>query len=339
MPSSIDREMSAVDATSVDRVFPSLPGARRLVTRAGVRNVVEESRGTGYREFLGLSGDTRIMLADFCFADVSAGIVTGDDYLKFHYKISGRNMVRFGGRPDVVLEGGRSAIVYHPKGMPKEDLHSPNKREISLTVACKREALAQALQISADELPDEARKYFENPSLDFLCDELPLTVKMTDVIRELFEPRFGSWLRNMHVEARVLDLMCLSLEQLADRQRLPGASLMLKAREIEMLHQVKRVLDERFAQPISISGLCRTFATNRSKLSEGFRLLFNVTIFEYIHARRMEHAKALLLDTDMAVSEVAEQAGYHRQSSFSTAFKEHHGLRPLDLRRRGAMRA
>jgi AraC-like DNA-binding protein len=48
----------------------------------------------------------------------------------------------------------------------------------------------------------------------------------------------------------------------------------------------------------------------------------------------MDHAKALLLDTDLAVSEVAEQAGYHRQSSFSTAFKEHHGCRPLDLRRR-----
>lgn len=339
MPSSTVERALAASAVDVDRMFPSLPRSTRQMTRAGVRNVVEEDRGSGYREIIGLSGDTRIMLADFRFDQVAAGLVTGDDYLKFHYKISGRNLVRFAGCPDVVLEGGRSAIVYHPKGMPKEDLHAPHKREVSLTIACRREALAQALQIAAEELPDEARKYFDRPSSDFLCDELPLTPKMTDVIRELFEPRFGSWLRNMHVEARVLDLMCLSLDQLTDRRRAPGATLMLKSREIEMLHQVRLVLDENFAQPISIGGLCRTFATNRSKLSEGFRLLFNTTIFEYIHARRMDHAKVLLLETDLAVSEVAEQAGYHRQSSFSTAFKEHHGLRPLDLRRRATSKS
>ncbi len=334
MISSTVGAASALDPGAVDCMFPNMPVATRQITRTGVRNVVQESCGDGYREIVGLSGETRMMLADFRCDELSAGMVTGDDYLKFHYKISGKNLVRFADRPDVVLEGGRSAIVYHPKGLLKEDLHAPNTREISLTVACKRDALAQALQISADELPEEARKYFDHPCSDLVCDELPLTAKMTDVMRELFQPRFGSWLRHMHVEARVLDLMCLSLEQLTDRKRVPGATLMLKAREIEMLHEVRRVLDKNFAGSISIGGLCRMFATNRSKLSEGFRLLFNVTIFEYIHSCRMNHAKALLLDTDLPVSEVAEEAGYNRQSSFSTAFKEYHGVRPLDLRRR-----
>lgn len=325
------------DPASVDSAFPILPFSSREVDDRRVRNTVEAEYGEGRRQIGSLPGDMRIMRCDFEFRQEASGPAVGNDFLKFHYKLNGRNVIRFAGRPDTLLETGRSVIAYHPEGLVKDDCYAAGVREISLTIACRRSAILDMLRTSSDELPKPARRYFDCADSDFLCDELPLSARMKEAITELNRP-FSPWLQQIHVEAKVLDLICLSFHELTARDQFAGPTVSLKARDVDMLHAVRNSLESDFGQAITISTLCRKFATNRSKLSEGFRMLFGETIFEYIHKMRMEHARLLLVETDASVSEVADQVGYSRQSSFSTAFREHHGVRPLDVRRGGAGR-
>ncbi|KRB85499.1 hypothetical protein ASE00_01500 [Sphingomonas sp. Root710] len=323
----------------MDSAFPTLPFASREIIDGHVHNRVDEEYGEGSRHIAALPGDMRIMRCDYEFRRDASGPAVGQDFLKFHYKLNGRNVLRFAGRPDTLLETGRSVIAYHPEGLVKDDCFAAGVREVSLTIACRRSAILDLLRTSSDELPKPARRYFDCADSDFLCDELPLSLRMKEALGDLDRPGFSPWLQQIHVEAKVLDLICLSFHELTSRDQFIGPSFSLKARDIDMLHAVRTALESDFRQPITIPALCRQFATNRSKLSEGFRILFGETIFEYIHKLRMEHARLLLTDTDSPLSEIADQVGYSRQSSFSTAFRQHHGFRPLDVRRNSPLRA
>ena len=62
-------------------------------------------------------------------------------------------------------------------------------------------------------------------------------------------------------------------------------------------------------------------SSNEFKLKQGFRLLYNNTVYGVLSEYRMEKAKQYLLDTQMPVSEIALQIGFEHQSSFCKAFK------------------
>jgi transcriptional regulator GlxA family with amidase domain len=47
----------------------------------------------------------------------------------------------------------------------------------------------------------------------------------------------------------------------------------------------------------------------------------------------MQHALTLLRDQQVVVKSVAAACGYRHQTSFATAFGQHFGLRPSDLRK------
>ena len=64
---------------------------------------------------------------------------------------------------------------------------------------------------------------------------------------------------------------------------------------------------------------------------EGFKEMFGTTIFDFYQGQRMEHARYLLYEKGLSVTEVSLMLGYSSISHFSTAFKKHTGLKPCEL--------
>jgi AraC-like DNA-binding protein len=317
---------------TVDDIFPVLPFSRREVEANNVRNLVDGHYGVGGRHVSCGAGDVRMMVSDFTFRRNASGPAMGRGYLKFHYKLSGRNVLRFANNPEVLIESGRSAVLLHPEGLTKEDCFAADVRELSVTVGCQRLTVLNLLGVSSDELPRNARRYFDG-SANFCCDELPLSPQMAQVLYSLIKPSFAPWLQRLHVEAKVLELIGLSLQELTRQDFLLGGKSALKPRDIDMLHAVRQFLESNLGNEITINAVCEKFGTNRTKLSAGYKTLFGETLFEHLHQLRMDHAMMLLVNTQLPMSEVAEKVGYGHQSSFSTAFREHHGVSPLSARR------
>ena len=69
-----------------------------------------------------------------------------------------------------------------------------------------------------------------------------------------------------------------------------------------------------------------------------FKVLFakytGKTLSRYLLMLRMEKARALLANTDMPVSIVAEKSGYLDQSAFSRRFQKYHGISPSEYKKR-----
>jgi Helix-turn-helix domain len=61
-------------------------------------------------------------------------------------------------------------------------------------------------------------------------------------------------------------------------------------------------------------------------------MLFGKTVFEYGQICRMEHAMRLLRDKRLPIGLVSNAIGYAHQTTFSSAFKQHSGYRPKEIR-------
>ena len=62
-------------------------------------------------------------------------------------------------------------------------------------------------------------------------------------------------------------------------------------------------------------------------------LTFYGKIFDFSLRCRMRHALTLMRDHGRSVEQAGEAIGYAHPTSFTTAFRRHFGMRPIDVRR------
>jgi AraC-like DNA-binding protein len=86
---------------------------------------------------------------------------------------------------------------------------------------------------------------------------------------------------------------------------------------------------------LSLRKLSSATGVSEINLSQTFSRLLNTNFFEYVNARRVEEAKALLLASDHSVLQIAIDAGFNSRSAFYSAFKESTGLTPVGYRKSG----
>ena len=86
-------------------------------------------------------------------------------------------------------------------------------------------------------------------------------------------------------------------------------------------------------EKIDISALADEVYLSHTGLIWKFKKELNTTPSDYLIAARMQHAKMLLLENNISVSEIAEQCGYANVYYFSNAFRNYTGKSPSDFRK------
>ncbi len=71
------------------------------------------------------------------------------------------------------------------------------------------------------------------------------------------------------------------------------------------------------------------FHLSEKYISRYFKEHFHITLSQYVTYLRLEHAKQMLQETDISVTEVAMQSGYQNISYFIRSFKKTYGVSPL----------
>ncbi len=99
----------------------------------------------------------------------------------------------------------------------------------------------------------------------------------------------------------------------------------------EKIAKARDILLQHISEPLTIKALSRKVAINECYLKKGFKEMYGTTIFDFFQSQRMEHAKYLLYEKSLSVTDVSSLLGYSSISHFSTAFKKHTGLKPCEL--------
>jgi AraC-like DNA-binding protein len=135
------------------------------------------------------------------------------------------------------------------------------------------------------------------------------------------------------LETSIIQLILLQLY--AQFTQFDNTSAVRRPVKDTLSHDLKEHLDKTFLDEHSIASLATQFGTNTSKLMSMFRRTFGITIFEYIHELKMEHAKMLIADKGYYVCEAAREIGYKNPHHFAAAFKRKHGISPSALKTQG----
>ncbi len=102
----------------------------------------------------------------------------------------------------------------------------------------------------------------------------------------------------------------------------------------QTIDTVKEYIAAHYSDPyLSLSSIADYVGLNPSYLSTEFTKKEKIGLSNYITDIRMEHAKKLLLRTDMIVSDVSKSTGYINPTYFSTAFKKITGMTPSQYRK------
>ena len=100
--------------------------------------------------------------------------------------------------------------------------------------------------------------------------------------------------------------------------------------------EARRIIDGRFAEPLSLRGVAEHLGLNPTYLSELFKREVGTNFSAYVTRVRTDAAKHLLTRTDLAVRDIAREVGYAYPEYFQRVFRRQEGLSPVEFRSRHA---
>ncbi|MFZ4058306.1 MAG: helix-turn-helix domain-containing protein [Ferruginibacter sp.] len=161
---------------------------------------------------------------------------------------------------------------------------------------------------------------------------LPICGKTRMAIEALLNHNYSDTLENIFINAQTQILLLYSMDcMLGEKEETFTCKFLANEADREKITKAREVLLQHIGEPLTIKALSRKVAINECYLKKGFKEMFGTTIFDFYQSQRMEHAKYLLYDKGLSVTEVSSLLGYSSISHFSTAFKKHTGIKPCEL--------
>ena len=144
---------------------------------------------------------------------------------------------------------------------------------------------------------------------------------------------YSSALQNIYLNSQVQALLLYGMECLVEEksEQSFACAFLPNDEDRNKMILAREILLQRLGEPITIKELSRKVGTNECYLKKGFKAMFGTTVFDFYQNKRMEHARYLLYEKGLSVTEVSDLLGYSSISHFSTAFKKHTGIKPCEL--------
>ena len=167
---------------------------------------------------------------------------------------------------------------------------------------------------------------------DSFSKQVPLCGKTRMAIEALLNHTYTDSLENIFINAQTQILLLYSIDcMLGENEEIFACKFLSNEADRDKISKAREILLQHIGEPLTIKALSRKAAINECYLKKGFKEMFGTTIFDFYQSQRMEHAKYLLYEKGLSVTEVSLMLGYSSISHFSTAFKKHTGIKPCEL--------
>ena len=160
-----------------------------------------------------------------------------------------------------------------------------------------------------------------------------LTAELRAIALALREPAAAFEAISTYRLAKCIEFVCETIRQARDGDLAPlSADGQLSSADTRRMMAARQLIEDRAGEKLTLDYIARSCGLNRSKLTRGFKELFDCTVAEAIAERRLETARKMLLTTDLPVSSIGYVTGYQNNASFTRAFGRRFGRTPSDLR-------
>ena len=274
------------------------------------------SRGVARRSWNGIVAD----VSEVSCASYAGGHYTALDprlFIVLDVQGVGQQVVRLAPSDKGLVQASRdSAISFIPAGMDLW-MDLTGLRSIRhLDIHFDAETLRRRLE---DDLDPRA---LEEPRL-MLFDERAMA--LARLIAD--ECESGLPLHDLYGDSLVLSLIIavLKLEKPQQRRRSPLAPWQMR--------RVLEFIDTHCQRAIRLDELAALTGMSASQFSHAFKAATGASPHQWQMRTRLDRAKALLLDHDQSLTQVAAETGFADQAHFTRVFRQHMGVTPARWRR------
>ncbi len=102
---------------------------------------------------------------------------------------------------------------------------------------------------------------------------------------------------------------------------------------VDKINHAKQIMGERYNEEFSMESIAKIIGLNYTTFRIEFKKYTGLSPKSYIEGLRINHAKALLKDTDLSSKEIAYQVGYNTPYYFCLTFKKKTGMTPSEYRK------
>ena len=148
------------------------------------------------------------------------------------------------------------------------------------------------------------------------------------IIDQVMNCPYQGPLRRLYFEGKALELITCSIASYAVPEAVPKKNVIVRHGNIERVRCAREMIGQNFQNPPKLLDLARAVGISHSRLNFYFQEMYGTTIFGYIRELRLRHAKSLLDEGGMNVTDVAYEAGYSSPSHFAKSFKDCFGVVP-----------
>ena len=101
----------------------------------------------------------------------------------------------------------------------------------------------------------------------------------------------------------------------------------------DLIYSVMTYLLSHFQEELTLTSVANHFGIGKYHLSRIFSNVLGIHFTAYLNALRMNYAKHLLHNSDMNITTIAIECGYHNQQTFNRIFKERNKCTPKEYKK------
>jgi len=154
-------------------------------------------------------------------------------------------------------------------------------------------------------------------------------LKISEKIQQLTAIKQGGIVRRLLIKGMVHMILALEIEQHnQDMKSAENNRGSLTRREMEEIKEISDFIKNYPEVKYTLEYLSKKSGMSPAKLQEGFKLLHNRTVSDFIRNVRVETAEHLIKTTDLNISEIVYTVGLTSRSYFSKIFKQKYKCSP-----------
>jgi AraC-like DNA-binding protein len=295
--------------------------------------------GEGRIDFLQISNALTLDISDFrCFREKHMSLATENaPLLKLRFKLSGCSMLHFK-HEDVPMLGEHCSIsVYSPTELEHE-LLTRDVAERSVTLHCDPAFFVHDLGLSPDAAPQPIRAFLKHEAMPHWFLRTRMSARMRQATIELMQPPcLPQFVRSFReVKARDLALSLLDLlAQGQDKSHRADQAANQRPRGLPpaKLQRATDWLQANLSDDADLDKLARMLGEDPLQLARAFRQSTGLSVQQYRLRIRVEKARQLLTDGQLAIKAVSQDSGFYDQAHLTRSFRAAFGTTPLQYRR------
>ncbi|MCB9201424.1 MAG: helix-turn-helix transcriptional regulator [Flavobacteriales bacterium] len=240
-------------------------------------------------------------------------------FIQFYFCVSGNVTFHFSRDYSRILETENSYMIFNPSDNLPLSLNITNNTKLCILVVSseKMKLLFTSNNLDVNLL----MKSFEKK----IYEENKISFHIKSILHQMESYNLKKEFERLYLSGKMYELL---IHYFSEKEEEKNCPFILDEEIALKIKKAKDILVSDLQNGIKINELSQKIGLSEYKLQEGFKKIYNTTIYGYFLNFKLEYAKNKLFNSDVKIKEIASEIGYDNTSHFIEAFKKKYKSTP-----------